>query len=566
MDGMNTYTIPPRNIDNTYSMIQQIWLRDYIKSVNAHNDETYTEFNNEEYEVDVDTEQDYKVMIASTKPYVPDLSLEHTIEDTLNALDDKELDNDELREKLLRIKKSMEIKKHANNITNFAYDIVLYLDIIMYPEIHGYTHEYADVFGMVDNINIDTNIPFTLVYKRTECTPQKILQKLNTLMANVHKPQFGKFIINEVFETKQNALQKILCEEMSITLIVTNVDTKKNYKCMITTNNYIHTIVPVKLIDIRGYAAASFNVYDMIRSLEEAPATYAVKIRAYARYVRTLLDTVRAFDMYKGLRVVDFGSFKYPKYSIETEEPCYITCHDAPYIKIHTKCGHHISIHAFIGMITKGKLHDSEALRCPQCKADLIPDFADIFQDEEHKKRYYSRNVYRNIGNRDISKYEFTNDFSSNMSNVYDIDMSSSNSPAQTSNFYPSPIGYVPMYGFQPGLRNAIPSLGNTEPIGYPTMGNTEPFVGYPSTMTFNSEVQDRPGGINNGAHVVQTYDRAFGLSPFAVDGGNTVNLQNNDFGIGNITYEYVQNTGNDDDDNDDDDDNGESSSGSSSD
>lgn len=64
-----------------------------------------------------------------------------------------------------------------------------------------------------------------------------------------------------------------------------------------------------------------------------------------------------------------------PEFSVETKDDCYITGCNAPYINIKLECKHSISTMAFIGMFTEGKDDYSGAVKCPQCRKNLLVKF-----------------------------------------------------------------------------------------------------------------------------------------------------------------------------------------------
>jgi hypothetical protein len=60
-----------------------------------------------------------------------------------------------------------------------------------------------------------------------------------------------------------------------------------------------------------------------------------------------------------------------PNIEIETVEECPITNARPPYPKIGLKCSHSISLMAYMGLVTKGDLDSTQAIRCPLCRHNL---------------------------------------------------------------------------------------------------------------------------------------------------------------------------------------------------
>jgi hypothetical protein len=64
-----------------------------------------------------------------------------------------------------------------------------------------------------------------------------------------------------------------------------------------------------------------------------------------------------------------------PIIDIENKEDCSITNVKAPYPKMSLKCGHSISLMVYSGLINKGTLDSTQAIRCPLCRNDLELQF-----------------------------------------------------------------------------------------------------------------------------------------------------------------------------------------------
>jgi hypothetical protein len=72
------------------------------------------------------------------------------------------------------------------------------------------------------------------------------------------------------------------------------------------------------------------------------------------------------------------SDFKIPKYLIENNEDCFVTCCKPPYINMVLKCGHKLSVMAYMGELTKGKKEFSEVVQCPYCRADLAVNLEEV--------------------------------------------------------------------------------------------------------------------------------------------------------------------------------------------
>jgi len=84
-----------------------------------------------------------------------------------------------------------------------------------------------------------------------------------------------------------------------------------------------------------------------------------------------------AFMLNKRFKILNFGyktiksKTKLIDYSINTEEDCMITGCKPPYYDVTLKCGHTISLMAYIGIIEDSVFATSEAIKCPICRDNL---------------------------------------------------------------------------------------------------------------------------------------------------------------------------------------------------
>lgn len=85
-----------------------------------------------------------------------------------------------------------------------------------------------------------------------------------------------------------------------------------------------------------------------------------------------------AFTLLNRFKILDVGytnivsKYKLIDYSINTEDPCPITCCAAPYYEINLVCNHKVSIMAYIGILEESVYDSSQAIRCPMCRSDLL--------------------------------------------------------------------------------------------------------------------------------------------------------------------------------------------------
>jgi hypothetical protein len=284
------------------------------------------------------------------------------------------------------IVKLNKMRKHLFDMVECLSNFSDYMRMHFEFEFHGICIKKIDL----EDVNINTNIPIGFVYDNIECYGY-IVSKIATLFKSVEKPQFGNFYLSD-YEIVMDG-NKL---EFIINLTIVHV---------ISGDKYIIMITPYRMYKIERFNFTSYysigdggNLYMGVQRLaENSMYSFDVKQIMFKNYIGALECTILAMDTYKYCTVVDWGNFKYPKYSIETENECYITAHPAPYINIHTVCGHKISIHALRGIVTKGKLNYTEAVRCPQCNHDLIPAFEDIFKSEEQKYHFFTVNRYVNL-------------------------------------------------------------------------------------------------------------------------------------------------------------------------
>lgn len=363
------------------------WIGKYLNGIRENGKNDICDDYNERYVTKIETENsDHVVMYAKKLTYSNPL---------INKLENCNYSESDLN----TIVKQMKLLKHYREIYEFYCDFASYIGCYTTLEFHGIImSEIICVETILDDTNIDTTIPIGLVYNHAMY--HTILENVVNLFSTVEKPRFGKYYLNYPSIQKTRSANQTLnygilgndCKTKRINLVITHVDTGDEFMVVFTDRAIMSN--QVSRLPSTTYCYIDINVHQHISNVHTSGYTFDEKCKTFTMYIKLLRDVVISMDMYKYCTVVDCGNFKYPKYSIETEEDCYITAHPAPYINIHMVCGHTMSIHALNGTITKGKLENTEAMRCPQCKHDLIPAFEDIFKSDEQKYHFLNKCKY----------------------------------------------------------------------------------------------------------------------------------------------------------------------------
>ena len=84
----------------------------------------------------------------------------------------------------------------------------------------------------------------------------------------------------------------------------------------------------------------------------------------------------------QGYSYFDIGDNMMIDFVVEKEQQCTITMVQPPYMKINLICGHGLSIMAIYGLVYIGGSNDTESIKCPLCRYNLIPRLVKALPDE----------------------------------------------------------------------------------------------------------------------------------------------------------------------------------------
>ena len=251
---------------------------------------------------------------------------------------------------------------------------------------------------------IGTNIIFKFSSK---INPVDIIGYLEKLRRTTDYPLekrllFGSYRLDKVYKDDIVVRTEDSKSYIRYVMIMTDVETSISIKCYVM-NKIPQTNVRVQTVDYYGE-----QIFDAIPDLA---LRRAVLIENLTKYIRKLTETMTRKQrvavwevilnvvtkdityLNQGYKYIDIGENKMIKISYETESECPITVCKPPYMKIHLACGHELSIMAIYGIIYEGESDDTESIKCPQCRSNLIPKLISAIPD--HMVEKYTVKSYK---------------------------------------------------------------------------------------------------------------------------------------------------------------------------
>ena len=128
------------------------------------------------------------------------------------------------------------------------------------------------------------------------------------------------------------------------------------------------------------------SFYEYLENLVNSETTCIPLLNAYQDNAFPILTSIpreskvvfltKLYDFIKNrsLRAIESGFSLVgviPAIRIEIKEECHLTSCSPPYPVLELECGHWISMMGYKGLIDKGDVECSEAIRCPMCRGDL---------------------------------------------------------------------------------------------------------------------------------------------------------------------------------------------------
>lgn len=240
-----------------------------------------------------------------------------------------------------------------------------------------------------------------------------ILNKLNVTFGmylatrnEIFRPKFGSYfydghiqtteyvtentpscsITYRLFFTHQNGNHKFHVDltsclsEKCVDLSINNLKMTTHGLCSQNSQSFIHCLNDIINKQTRVFNHSFVNIEE---SVWTNPTPRDVKV--------SNLNLSISFIKKRLLKIIEKGyslkGYFLPVIEIEKNEDCIITSIKAPYPTLQLSCMHKISLMAYIGVVNKGALNFSEAIRCPYCRNNMSLNLVTYPSDD---KLYYN--------------------------------------------------------------------------------------------------------------------------------------------------------------------------------
>ena len=263
------------------------------------------------------------------------------------------------------------------------------------------------IFGAYD-FNLDKYIE--LMYKLKSTTRKSPEKRLT----------FGVFRLDKIYEVNSVTRSKKDTKKMPhFEMIMTDLTNNKSIICECAPTQTRKDMSNIETLDISGK-----NIFEALPEMVNRKLTITNNLTKRIEKLDTVLPRnkrVKILDailivmsqtlqfLKEGYKYIDVGDNMMVAFSTEREKICHFSGVNAPYMLIHLKCGHKLSIMAMYGIVHTRHSDDSESIKCPLCRENLIPKLVPTFSSDEEKescavKIYTKDDIADEVDN---SKFDF---------------------------------------------------------------------------------------------------------------------------------------------------------------
>ena len=345
-------------------------------------------------------------LLTSLKQYsIPEHILEQIklLEDKVKILEDKEKSTEYFKNK---VKTIFSFVKYLDNINNNSCKIYgsfvrqyferCYMSIYdntNYGVLHNRDVDIAVFDNIYGDINGDINDEKNDEYNIYDIKYNEIISILKTLDNNT---TFSNYIIHEINDKTKNIphneiilLNKNNQDKIKIDLLAFNFihlcDIFNNKNSDFDVNNMYMTSKSIKLQDdvnfydiqenIMNKTAISYYPMQLLNDNLNISMDRNKKVIIYNHFIKFITFRTKIYVNGYNKIISDekYKLYKLYKIEVETKDNCPIIDAEPPYINLHLKCSHIISLMAFAQIVNIRSSEFTESILCPYCRADLIP-------------------------------------------------------------------------------------------------------------------------------------------------------------------------------------------------